>query len=1075
MKFSDSLSVFEYLLKEHPNNLIAGLESLENINADTYNETKQLILAHNKNLQQTQFHQSISHSTELLNENLKVEDLIGQNISHFTLEALLGCGGMGVVYLAHRSDGKFAQNVAIKVIYPTITALHGPQNLTREAQYLAILNHPNIAGVLDAGECEFGMYMVMEYIEGTTLLSYCQEQNLNTKQRLSLFCKVCDAVEYAHQNRVIHADLKPSNILVNKQGEPKLVDFGVARSSTINHETSLNSIYIKALSHEFASPEQLAGESLTTQADIYSLGRILEKLLIQPISTELQEIINKSLAQLPQRRFASADTLKQNIAAYLAHRPLLWFKHSKTYVLGKFIRRSPLAAALITSTIAFLSVACISLFLYQDEQKQAAKQQYELLKFYQDLLISSTPLAPQGTKLSVSALLLAGVEQVKQSQLSPKNQQSVLLTVTQSLYLHGNFTAALDILALCDSSIATQVLKIKSLIKLNQQQKARTLWQKLSQQNPQSNRIKLLGWLTKDTYLAGDIKQMKLAFENSDTSELKLELLIHIFTHRDSHPMLSRQLILDYENAPSTSASQKAWQSLMQSSLLIEDNKIDQAIKLLDSTLQNAANNYHPLHSELAKLNQFAANLYAQSGAQLAQEQALNKAMFIYQQLLPSFEHELSTVLYEQYQYYLKERDYLQANNFLNKKLLHCSTSEQKCKKARYESITLGLKLRKYPQILKNSTLWLAHNTQPSSQYYDITLAKYTAQYEQNTLNKTVLFDIDIAQLSKRQQVQWLELVIKTNMFNALASQQMQQLIDYAKSNSALAFELIATINKLDNNPHTQWLAQLEKQNHISHSTKNQFSPARDINAINETKRVSSITAPKHASQLKIGAEYTLEWDSKRLIGNTISVLINHTVNYKVNSFDDFNNLKKVDWHPAATNIENTGTAKIDPYHFMANGTNRFKLMFVSDLGYWSLSDGLFSIASGKTVDNGLEHFLLKDRLVTAIITPKALDIYPVGQQKTITWNANKLVGQTVAMYVLHDDSRGIGDKQQVDLNIVNNRRWYQFAEELPNTGEFNLDPALFNGRGNNYKILIVSDMGYWSVSDKRFSVVNPL
>ncbi|WP_339688490.1 serine/threonine-protein kinase [uncultured Pseudoalteromonas sp.] len=1072
-QFKDALSCFEHLLTHHANNLTSGLLQLQLSDEQFIIEVKQLINAHTSNDQSSLFNDLLHGQLNLLTNDHQLLQLQGGEISHFRLEQLIGYGGMGAVYLATRNDGQLNQKVAIKLFYPSIVQLHGQKHVLQEAQYLAKLSHPNIASVLDVGKCSIGTYIIIQYIAGDTLINYAK--NLSQKARLEVFQKVCDAVEYAHQNRVIHADLKPSNILVDNNGEPKLVDFGVARSSSMNHEIPLHNAYIKALSHEFASPEQLAGESLTTQADIYSLGRILEKLLIQPISTELQEIINKSLAPLPQQRFASADTLKQNIAAYLAHRPLLWFKHSKTYILGKFIRRSPLTAALITSTIAFLGVACISLFLYQDEQKQAAKQQYELLNFYQNLLISSTPLAPQGAKLSVSALLLAGVEQVMQSQLSPKNQQSVLLTVAQSLYLHGNFTAALDILALCDSSIDMQILKIKSLIKLNQQQKARILWQKLSQQNPQNSNIKLLGWLTKDSYLAGDIKQIKIAFQNSDASELKLELLIHIFTYRDNHPILSRQLILENENTTATSASQKAWQSLMKSSLLIEDNQIDQAIKLLDSTLKNAANNYHPLHCELAKLNHFAANLYAQAGAQLAQEQALNKAMFIYQQLLPNFEHELSTVLYEQYQYYLKERDYLQANNFLNKQLLHCSTSDQKCMKGRYESTMLGLSLRKYSQTLKNAELWLANGTQQSSQYYDITLAKYTAQYEQNTLNKTALFDIDLTQLSKQQQVQWLELVIKTNMFNTLTSQQMQQLIVYAKSNSPLAFELIATINKLNNNPHTQWLAQLEKQNHISHSTKNQFSPARDINAISETKRVSSITAPKHASQLKIGSEFTIEWDSKRLIGNTISVLVNHTVNYKVNSFDDFNNLKKIDWHPAATNLKNTGTAQIDPYHFMANGTNRFKLMLISDLGYWSLSDGFFSIASGKTVDNGLEHFLLKDKLVTTIITPKALDIYPVGQQKTITWNANKLYGQTVAMYVLHDDSRGIGDKQQVDLNIVNNRRWYQFAEELPNTGEFNLDPALFNGRGNNYKILIVSDLGYWSVSDKRFSVVNPL
>lgn len=403
-KFTNSLNLFEYLLKEYPNDLMTGLDSVESVSKDVLNETKQLILAHNKNQQQTQFHQSISHSTDLLSKNSKIENLIGKTIAHFTLKTLLGSGGMGVVYLAHRNDGKFEQTVAIKIVYPTITALHGPQNLTREAQYLAQLDHPNIAGVLDAGECEFGMYMVMEYIEGTTLLTYCDEQNLNIKQRLSLFCKVCDAVSYAHQNRVIHADLKPSNILVNKQGEPKLVDFGVAR--TINSEQTdfVVNEYIKALSQEYASPEQLAGQTLTTQSDVYSLGKVLETLSTH-INNDLRGIIDEALLEV-EKRYSSAFHLKSDIINFLENRPIST-NQSQINRLLKLLRRSPVSSLLGVGLI--LSICLFSYSLWgKNIELQVEKQTSDnIANFMVNVFDISNPYNSENFNIPIKDVLLS--------------------------------------------------------------------------------------------------------------------------------------------------------------------------------------------------------------------------------------------------------------------------------------------------------------------------------------------------------------------------------------------------------------------------------------------------------------------------------------------------------------------------------------------------------------------------------------------------------------------------------------------------------------------------------------------
>ena len=1075
-QFKDALSCFEYLLEHHSNDLSHGLMGLALADEELFKDVQALIDTHEDNLEKTVFSELINAQLTLLNHDEAIFELQGQQIDHFKLASLLGSGGMGAVYLATRNDGQINQNVAIKLFYPSIVKLHGGKNVFQEAQYLATLAHPNIASVLDVGQCHLGTYMIMEYIEGSTLLKYVEP--LNQKERLTLFQKICDAVEYAHQHRVIHADLKPANILINNSGEPKLVDFGVARSSIRNHELPLNNAYIKALSQEYASPEQLAGKSLTTQSDIFSLGRILEKLVISPIEPELEAIINKAQARNPNERFTSADTLKQDLTTHLTHHPLLWFNRSHRYILGKFARRAPLTASLLTSSFILLSVACAGLYLYQDEQKQAAIQQQELLSFYQDLLTSSTPLAPQGTKLSVSDVLLAGVEQVKHSQLSNLNKQSVLFTVSKSLYRHGNFKAALEILALCKPTLDVNMLQIKSLISLNHHEKAQALWRTLSLQHPKNSEVRLLGWLTQSRFSENEAQLITQMMQSNIESELKFELRKHVFIHRAHHPQLNQDLAAMQAPLATFLPAHQIWWSVMKSSQLNQQGHSQEAKQILDKTLAQSIDNFHPLHSELAKINHISASIYADLDAFLDQEQALNKAMFIYQELQPNFEHELIAVLNDQYRYYLKERDYLQAYNFLNKQLQLCTDHSSSCENARFDSLALGLTVRQFSAVITHANELLKAHAHSSPRYYDILLAKFKAQYalEQFDTSTLLASDIDLNQLSSQQAITWLELVIQSNQFKHLSDEKITTLVKQAQTSPALAHLLDHALSTETLDSHQQWRSQLATILQMPYRNPNNFFqlPGKS-GVIAANKRINAIDSPKHSDTLKIGSEFTVQWDKDRLIGRSVSMLVNHTIHYKVNNFESFDNIKQIDWHPAAIQLDNTGQARIDPYVLMANGIHRFKIMLVSDLGYWSLSDGLFSIASGVAIDNGLEHFLRQETLVTAVTQPEAFELYPIGQKKQITWDAHTLLGQTVAMYVLHDNPRGIGDKQQVDIQTLHNKRWYQFAQALPNTGVFEFDPALFNGRGSNYKLLIVSDQGYWSVSDQRFSVINPL
>lgn len=197
--------------------------------------------------------------------HLFVEQYHGQlpkNIGAYEIVSKIGQGGMGVIYLAKRADKEYEKNVAIKIVKHKFIDDFVSKQFLKERQILANLDHPNIAKLLDGGRTEEGLpYLVMEYIEGESINSYCDNHKLTIKERLKLFRQVCSAVQYAHQRLIIHRDIKPSNILVTKEGIPKLLDFGIAK--LFNSEISQDNptfTNIRALTPYYASPEQIQGK-----------------------------------------------------------------------------------------------------------------------------------------------------------------------------------------------------------------------------------------------------------------------------------------------------------------------------------------------------------------------------------------------------------------------------------------------------------------------------------------------------------------------------------------------------------------------------------------------------------------------------------------------------------------------------------------------------------------------------------------------------------------------------------------------------------------------------------------------
>jgi serine/threonine protein kinase len=247
----------------------------------------------------------------------------GRRIGPYKLLKQVGRGGMGAVYLATRTDGAFEKEVAIKVMFQGLSSPDMVRRFQQERQILATLDHPNIARLLDGGTTEEGLpYLVLEYVNGRPIDDYCDERKLTVTERLKLFEKVCEAVQYAHRNLVVHRDLKPGNILVMHSATPKLVDFGIAKllhAEPTGAAPTRTRSGIWLMTPKFASPEQVKGEPITTATDVYSLGVVLYELLTghgpyRVKSREAHELARAICEEDPTRPSMVVGQLEQVIA-----------------------------------------------------------------------------------------------------------------------------------------------------------------------------------------------------------------------------------------------------------------------------------------------------------------------------------------------------------------------------------------------------------------------------------------------------------------------------------------------------------------------------------------------------------------------------------------------------------------------------------------------------------------------------------------------------------------------------------------------------------------------------------------
>ena len=331
-------------------------------------------------------------------------DRSGERVGPYRLLHEIGRGGMATVYLADRADGLWNQRVALKLVRRGLDTDDVIRRFSHERQILSSLNHPNIGRLLDGGTTEDGLpYLVMEYVQGTPITEYCDGQRLSVAERLRLFCYVGEAVQHAHRSLVVHRDLKPSNILVTAEGRVKLLDFGIARILDPAEDGVETRTGFRPLTPEYASPEQLSGETITTASDVYQLGVLLCELLsgsrpysvrrllspsrlatylgtvepslpsalvtpeaaerrgrdpgrlVQELKGDLDTIVREALPKEPGRRYPSAEALVADLERHLAGRPIRARPPTLVYRTGKLFRRRPWLLPAVAAVIVVLS------------------------------------------------------------------------------------------------------------------------------------------------------------------------------------------------------------------------------------------------------------------------------------------------------------------------------------------------------------------------------------------------------------------------------------------------------------------------------------------------------------------------------------------------------------------------------------------------------------------------------------------------------------------------------------------------------------------------------------------------
>lgn len=404
----------------------------------------------------------------------------GQRLGAYRILGAIGEGGMGTVYKAERNDGAFQRQVAVKVLRWDRSSPLAADLLERERQILANLDHPGIARLLDGGTTDEGFpYVVMELVNGEPIDKACDRRRLSPAQRVDLMIQVCDAVTEAHRKLIVHRDIKPANILVDESGQPKLLDFGIAKllgNLDLGSTAETTESWHRKLSPSYASPEQLRGERVTVSTDVYLLGLVLYKLLAgepayrfedrsmveiidhvtltapqrpseiaRGVDADLDAIVLKALRVEPKARYGSVEALADDLRRFRRGFPVHARQGSLRYMTGKFLKRYwvPLSVAMLV--LSLVTVFTISTKLQAQRLEQTLGRLASVEGFMTDLFWSISPNEAVGQEIFVRDVLERGEGQLTQSLVKDQGTQALLHGLIGRIRRHlGDLEGARD-------------------------------------------------------------------------------------------------------------------------------------------------------------------------------------------------------------------------------------------------------------------------------------------------------------------------------------------------------------------------------------------------------------------------------------------------------------------------------------------------------------------------------------------------------------------------------------------------------------------------------------------------------
>jgi serine/threonine protein kinase/tetratricopeptide (TPR) repeat protein len=404
-------------------------------------------------------------------QQIAAEEIAGKRIGAYRLLRQLGEGGMGKVYLAARADDLYQKEVAIKTVQSGLGQNRAKlMRFRSERQILANLDHPNIAHLLDGGFTEDGLpYLVMEYVNGIRVDDYCRKNNLGIEPQLQLFSTICAAVEYAHKNLVVHRDLKPENILVTAEGVPKLLDFGIAKLlDPEGGDFTQTRTTERIMTPDYASPEQVLGEPVTTSTDVYALGVLLYELLAgkrpfkldttspfeiiriiceqdpeppsviaaanpklavvaRKLSGDLDNIVMMAMRKEPARRYVSVAAFADDVKAHLTGYPVQARTDTWKYRSGKFVRRHKagvIATAIVALALIGFSIGMGLLAKRATRERLTAQRESQ---FLEGIFEAATPNQARGKQVTARELLDQGSKRVDRELAGDPGLQGTML------------------------------------------------------------------------------------------------------------------------------------------------------------------------------------------------------------------------------------------------------------------------------------------------------------------------------------------------------------------------------------------------------------------------------------------------------------------------------------------------------------------------------------------------------------------------------------------------------------------------------------------------------------------------